>query len=217
VQKTWEGDNRVLLQQAAKFLLKNFKAVFLKNRKPAETCEFIQEYKENSDELMKITDDLRDIPNLIKILKANAAIMLIEGFKRLQGKMDEMGPFDGFTTSLPFNVNRFVVAYGDLFTAQNFLKRVEDCKCAKTKEIFDKIFVLWINKTIISRSSDFRRDNLISSQQLEISKTTLVELCKELRHEIIPLSNIVTIYEFDTLGSPFSFKDAYHRFLNQVR
>lgn len=47
VNLTLEGDNKVILMQVANFLLKNAKKILVKGKPAIQTCEYLQEYRDN--------------------------------------------------------------------------------------------------------------------------------------------------------------------------
>jgi hypothetical protein len=89
--------------------------------------------------MLKVTDDLRDLQNLFKAFRANAANLLVSSLTRLQKKIGDKGMFEGFTESLTFGFNRASIAYGQIFVIQTFLKRMEEIAHADTKEVFQKL------------------------------------------------------------------------------
>lgn len=164
VSLTLEGDNKVIMMQTAQFLLKNLQKVMLKDAPAIETCEYLQEFKERGQDFFKVGEDLMNPQNLIHIFKACGAQLLMSVAQRLQKKMEEDDMFDAFTGSVPFGMNRAVLAYGQVYTIQAFHERVQTIKHEGTKKVFMDLFLIYANNEFIIRASDFRMGGLLSSE-----------------------------------------------------
>lgn len=70
INLTWEGDNKVLLQQTAKFVMKN--AFNIMQGKPLQdkNLEYVKVFFEDMDAFKsKITNNFRDPQNLLRIFQ----------------------------------------------------------------------------------------------------------------------------------------------------
>ena len=61
---------------------------------------------------------------------------------------------------------------------------------------------------IIERAGDFRYEDLLTSEHLIKVKDTIIELCLELRDEIIPLTEAIHP-NFDDIQSDLKYPDFY--------
>ena len=75
VHLTFEGDNKILLTQTVRFILKNTQKI-ITGKKFHPSLSYIKEYFEDQDKAKSFTDDFKDIDNLKKILKANVSMVI---------------------------------------------------------------------------------------------------------------------------------------------
>ena len=80
------------------------------------------------------------------------------------------------------------------------------------KAIFETLAKMYANYSIVERAGSFRDQDLLTSEQILKIKDTILELCLELRNEILPLieTGDIFIEEFD---APMSYPDYEKRFL----
>lgn len=75
LQTTFEGDNQVLLQQTAKFVLKNAYKI-IRGKKFNESLSFINDYFKDKEQARNFNDDFKSLENLTKILRANTSFVI---------------------------------------------------------------------------------------------------------------------------------------------
>ena len=80
VNQTFEGDNKILITQTSKYLLKNVFAIMQgKNKKKTRRTylEYMEEHFKNKDYVKTFSSDFRDLKNLLAILRSNASMVNI--------------------------------------------------------------------------------------------------------------------------------------------
>ncbi|CDW77002.1 acyl-coenzyme a oxidase [Stylonychia lemnae] len=213
INLTWEGDNKVLLQQTAKFVLKNAYNVMQNKPVQDENLAYLKEYFEDMDEYKaKITEDFKSNDNIVRVFRGMTAQTTFKALMQMQQQSQQKGMYQAYQESLPFSQNVLSVLFGETFFIEAYLRRISNVKDKETRVIFDKLFHLYANYTIVDKSGDFRDQNFLSSEAINICKQNVIDLCSELKEELIPLTEIA---EIDNTNI-FSYPDAYERFITKV-
>ncbi|CAI2360375.1 unnamed protein product [Moneuplotes crassus] len=183
LNRTWEGDNNVLMQQAGKLILQNLAYVF--TEKPLmPTFEFL------TSEIPLVTPfrkTLNDVTNLLKLLTIRAETLIHQTGMKLQFADDKVEAWDKL---LPFNIYPMTFAYFDRFLLQNyvdFLARLEEDE--NTQKVFTLLGIVFAQKTI-TENGEFFKDYLTNGQMEEL-KETLMENLAKLRKEVVGLSYLL--------------------------
>lgn len=139
VMVTWEGDNNVLLQQTAKFLLSEYAQVAQGNQSKYPTLDFLRlepveaiefEDEEELDDLEFLETILK--MRLLKVIQEGAAKFMIE---KAQTEIN----FDAWNRSVPFNLNQMATSYGQLFLFQSAKKQIVQCPNEANKDFLTKL------------------------------------------------------------------------------
>lgn len=129
-----------------------------------------------------------------------------------QGLEQGKDMFDVYLSSVPVILNTMALAFGEVFYLEAYLRRIQLCKDAPTRRVFEQMGLLFGLWNIVERGGDFRTENLISSDQLNQAKERIMQLCSEIQPETIPLSNLPGW----TWYNPFGNEDFYERFLGTI-
>lgn len=102
---TWEGDNNVLLQQTARYLLSEYAAVASGSNASAPSVDFLTTNTIAPFELEE-EDQLNDI-NLLQKLMTDRALKIVQeaAAKFLNEKATTEFNFEAWNKSVPFNLN----------------------------------------------------------------------------------------------------------------
>ncbi len=179
----------------------------------SEELKYLETYFSDVDDYkIKITDDLLDINNLLHLYKGLTAHYSFKTLMYIQQNVPNKGMYEAYLQSLPFHQNVMSILFGECFFFDAYLRRISHLKDPETKKIFEKMLILTINYNITERAGEFRDGNLLSSDMLNLCKENVIELTKELKHELIPLTEIEDFYYYNAFGHP----DFYERFMGMV-
>lgn len=117
VNQTWEGDNNVLLQQTAKFLLDCYKQKMKDKMKPTQTCEWVTTDDVTEDKCEATTiDEFLQFDNLKKVFEYRCNKLLQRTAMSLAGKTMGKTPdeqFKAWNDSQVFGCQDLALAYGE--------------------------------------------------------------------------------------------------------
>eukprot|EP00347_Sterkiella_histriomuscorum_P004091 403361786 len=129
VYQTWEGDNNVLLQQTAKYLLELFKNKMRgKQTKKTITCEWIATTPVQGMQCQAVHEDaFLDPSNLVKVFEFRANFLLQRAALDLSQKLmdKENHPLDAWNDSQLFSLIDLAKAYGELVLVQEFSELIK--------------------------------------------------------------------------------------------
>lgn len=139
VQTTWEGDNNVLLQQTARFVMKGIDKILKGEENPYPTLSYLK--FEDFDEMKIETPvDFRSIDFNEKILEFRAAKAAMEGALFIQQQISQdISAFDAWNNSIPFECNNISRFYGELYFHKVGKEAILNCPNPKNREFLRKL------------------------------------------------------------------------------
>ena len=155
VQITWEGTNDVLIQQTAKFLLKNFSKYIQKGEIGDSSLNFLKDFEDESktkqelENIIEIIEDFTleegDINLLLKCLKKlkqyRLKIMLTVVAERFSYALNDVqNAFKAFNSTLPDALLDACKFYGEYMAFENYEKEILPISNPKFK--FEKEFAV---------------------------------------------------------------------------
>ena len=180
LNRTWEGDNNVLMQQAGKLILKNIADLF--TGKPVmQTFEFLTTEAPEAEPFTKSLDKLE---NLLEILTFKAATTIHETGLKLQMSEDKLDAWDKY---LAYKVYPMTFSYFNRFLLDNYISWLSNFDGDKnTKEIFETVGLVFAQK-IIAEDGEFYRDYL-TREQIDELKESIMEKINVLRKEVVGMT-----------------------------
>jgi acyl-CoA oxidase len=120
---TWEGDNTVLIQQAARFILKNLEKKMKGKEVKFKSLSFMKKFDEVSSAKLELSTpkDLYDLNNINTLLEFRVNLLLMKSIGRLAEKIgNKMKPFDAWNDTQTFYLQNMTKAFGELHTFNCF-------------------------------------------------------------------------------------------------
>jgi acyl-CoA oxidase len=184
VNATWEGDNIVLLQQSAKFILKGMGR--LAKGKPVKfetlyylTLDDLSERKLEAETVQ----DFKSLDTAQRILEFVAAKSAQEGGMAVQLNMASDNGFNAWNKSLPFDLNNASLLYGELYCFNIARREILNCSVLKNQSFLTKLLI--IKSLILAKEySSYLLDFLTNDQQILIHDA-LLELYEEVKYNIV--------------------------------
>eukprot|EP01017_Pseudomicrothorax_dubius_P041281 TRINITY_DN6583_c0_g1_i3.p1 TRINITY_DN6583_c0_g1~~TRINITY_DN6583_c0_g1_i3.p1 ORF type:complete len:685 (+),score=152.52 TRINITY_DN6583_c0_g1_i3:51-2105(+) len=217
VNQTYEGDNAVLVQQTAKYLLDKYRLVSQKTPIDSETLSYL--LPEADLLALKAPDDLSPRA-LIKILEFRSNLLIILMNRELANAVakHQGNLYDAWQAVQPYFSRETATAYHNVYVANQFLRTVEAFSDRQTKIVLTKLFELWALTSIREDLGVFAEVGYLSGRTIEAIRTRIVSLCGELKDEAIGIIEAVADPE-EILSSPLATEngDIYGKFLQMVR
>ena len=219
INTTWEGDNNVLLQQTAKFLLDSVRKLKGGDQIPYPTVYFVTEeppvFERATNEQSQFARDGFCLKKAFEI-RANTLIHICA--ERLQKEfMDGKEPMDIWNGMQVYYLQNATKAYAELYMLNEFKQRLEGCSDAATKKVFEKLYDLYAYNKLEVNSSIWLEIGYINSKDLSFVREKVVTLCSEVKDEAIGIIDAITLPD-ELLNSAIGAADGdvYNRFINAV-
>jgi len=183
LNRTWEGDNNILMQQAGKLILKNLANLFME--KPLmQTFEFLTIDIPEQKPYKKTLDD---VSNLLELLTIRAITLIHETGNKLQFSEDKVAEWDRLLT---FSTNPMTFAYFTRFLLSNYIDFLNNFNGdLKTKKVFERLGVIYAQKAIIDDAGFFR--DYLSKEQIDGMKDDIMDHLQESRKEVIAMTYLL--------------------------
>ncbi|EGR32700.1 hypothetical protein IMG5_073500 [Ichthyophthirius multifiliis] len=219
INTTWEGDNTVLLQQTAKFLLDIVRQILKGQEILHKTAQFItlqpvDEQKWSANDVSKFKQ--KNI--IIEALEWRVNLLLQRSGLKLQENLQNQNTFDAWNDTQVFYLNNVSLAFGDLYQAQEFIEGINKIKDQNTIQVLDLVFELWALDIIQKDQGTFRENNFINIEQTGQIKQRIIELLKLIKPEAVGLIDVLAPPDH-ILGSPFGAYDGdiYNKYLGHIK
>ena len=222
---TWEGDNNVLVQQTARFLLKNLQRLTRGEKLQAKTLYFLHfntmEPASKETAAFQAKSQLKDNPEELKKMLIQRIHWLVGlSVKKLQENVGEMGDvMEAWNHSQVHHLRELSLAYGELYLADIFLTRIAKVasQCPDTKTILMRLFELYVLGVVERDLGTFRESEYISATQGRIVKEYVRDLTWELGESAVRLIDAIAYPDF-IVGSVLGHSDGqvYRRFLSST-
>jgi len=189
---TFEGDNWVLFQQTARYLLKSLKAVRA-GKQVAPEVSYLQDYNPSPATHVKTRGDFLKPIVQLEAYRHRAARLVVEADQllekdKLAGKLYE----HSWNTHM-IDVIRAARAHTQAIMLENFVKRIPtvvDLPCRTVLKKLCDLWALWhIESPFAFCSSEFVEDSYFNSAQIRLARDQVHLLCDEIRPDAVPLSD----------------------------
>lgn len=183
LHQTWEGDNHVLMMQTQKFLLKCL-GLASKGKPLPETVEYM---KLGQTKTPKYSGSLENIDELSKLFAQRASYTAIKAGNALKeaGKNSEQA----FLELQPFELRDMCLAYHETYCIDTFKTFINSIKDNSTRNVFEKLLLLTTQVKMVNDGGFFI--NVVGEEKFEELKVSINNLLKDLRKEIILLTDVL--------------------------
>ncbi|KAF2490984.1 acyl-CoA oxidase [Lophium mytilinum] len=182
---TWEGDNYMLSQQVARYLLKSARSV-KKGEKPTnDTTQILTEFLARSD-MGAAFDIIGKDEDLVAAFAWRTAYLTFEAYKH---RDEEKKAWN----DLLVDFYRLSKAHSQYLVVKNFYEALQsssttDALDEETRTVLHKLFRLFALNTLEQESSEFYQSGATTVRQIILARTnTVMKLLKEIRPHAVRL------------------------------
>ena len=222
IHTTWEGDNSVLIQQTAKFILKVLQKSFKGQKIAPPSLRFLKfDFEEVKKYKFVFTkrEELEKSESLLELMEYRVNYLMHTSVLKLQeNSMAAADMTEAWNNSQVFFIQDLARSFGELVIAREFVNfyktLLEECK--ETGGVMEKFFHLYAIDRIANSISCYLEGPLNSTQE-KIVKESILKLSDELA--LVSLKVVDALAAPDKLlGSVIGASDgqAYTRMIQQV-
>jgi acyl-CoA oxidase len=221
---TWEGDNNVLVQQTARFLLKNLQRLTKGQKLQAKTLYFLRlDFGEIQKQraAFETKAALRDSPEELKKMLIHRINWLMHySVLKLQENVGNYPDVvEAWNHSQVHHLRELALAYGELYLADIFLTRLAKVQpqCMKTHAILMRLFELYVLGIVERDLGTFRESEYLSAAQGRYIKEYVRDLTWELGESAVRIVDAIAYPDF-VVGSALGHSDGqvYQRLLDAI-
>ncbi|KAI9360261.1 hypothetical protein BD770DRAFT_409343 [Pilaira anomala] len=189
---TWEGDNYLLTQQTARYLLKTMRSVRagkISQKNSTFSSEYILEYLSNSQAKCPFTSE-QDLSNpeiLLSAFKFRAAFLIDKAVHAID--VDQISWND-----MLVDIFRISRAHCQLLMVSNFIQSVFNSNLSeKMGLVLQRVAVLFCLSTLDQEAADFLTSGYLLPDQAIMVKKQLIQILKTIRPDVVAL---VDVFDF---------------------
>lgn len=195
INTTWEGDNTVLQQQTAKFILDNFQKK-IKGQDPQKiysTLKFFNLIDSDSKTKIETSKDCHNLDTIRLCLQHRTLVLLQKAVEKLANEVQEKKTpvLVAWNNSQAFYIQPMVKAYTEYFVFESFHEVVEKIQEKKTQDLMMKFLKLYSFTVLDSDWSLLRNEDFIDSSIVFTIKDEILNLCNDLKTQLIPILDII--------------------------
>jgi len=182
LNQTWEGDNHVLIMQTQQFLFKCMKWLGEGDDLP-ETVEFLSL---SPPDLGEISTNIHDLNGLIELFSVRANFYVHRA--SLEMMKDPTKVAEHFDKLQSFELFDMCQGYHDIYLIDSFSKWINTITDSSTRAIYQKFLMVHMHKKILESPLFFTQT--LGDDKIDEVKLSLIKSLKELRKDIIPLTDV---------------------------
>lgn len=223
INNTWEGDNTVLNQQTAKFIIENFKQKMKgkvgKNGSITETfptLKFLDTFDLLTDEKVEFTSssDFDDLDKIKSVFMHRINLKLKMSIGKLSQRVEENKDqfLVAWNNSQVFYIQQLVRAYIENFIFDCFREKIDEIQknlknsTSSTKNVFVDMLKLFSLTIFENDLSTLRHDDFMSSDSCYMIKDEILNLCEKLKEDFITIIDVISAPD-EILNAPMGRSD----------
>ncbi|KAI9262038.1 acyl-CoA dehydrogenase/oxidase [Sporodiniella umbellata] len=186
---TWEGDNYLLTQQTARYLIKTMRSLATQKNKTNFSSQYLSEYMSNPKASFTQTDRFDHPESLLSAFKFRAAFLIDKAVYALDIQKVNWN-------DLLIDVYRISRAHCQLLLVSNFIQAAWKGPDSKVKQALQQLALLFCLSTLEQEMADFLACGYILPEQVPEVKQHLVDLLKSIRPNAVVLVDAFGIPDY---------------------
>ena len=181
VNRTWEGDNNVLLLQVQAFLLRALRMKMKEETLP-QTLEFLTT---EMPEVAPFEGDINNPNDIMKLFDDRANYMVHKCAMKFMADPSKIAQV--LNENQPFDLRDMCAAYLDVYNSSQYVEFISNFKEGKAKEVISKLFLLYLQYTVFTQKHYYTK--IFSRAQRNMLQESIMSICESLVPESILLTD----------------------------
>ncbi|RCI07094.1 hypothetical protein CU098_013504 [Rhizopus stolonifer] len=188
---TWEGDNYLLTQQTARYLIKTMRSVVAKREESNFSSQYLSEYLSNPRARCSFTriEDLNNPELLLSAFKFRSAFLADKAVHALDVQKISWN-------DMLIDIYRISRAHCQLLLVSNFIQASFSGPSSNMKQALQQVALLFCVSTLEQELSDFLACGYLSPEQALMVKKKLVNSLKLIRPNAVALVDAFGIPDY---------------------
>jgi len=219
INVTWEGDNTVLIQQAARFIAKSLQKKMKGKEVKYKSVSFLDKFGEISNMKLNLNSqsDLQNLENLVNMLEYRVNLLLEKSVGRLAKKIEnKKSPFEAWNDSQVFNLQSMARAWAELYAFNCFRNKINTITDSLTKNVLTKLLCLF---GLVSLENDMvylRENDFISSEACDLMRDEILDLNDYLKDHVLNIIDAISPPD-EIIGAPLGHSDGKVYLIKDLR
>ncbi len=206
---TWEGDNTVLIQQAARFIAKSLQKKMKGKEIKYKSLSFLSKFEETSSAKITLNSqaDLQNVDNLFSMLEFRVNLLLQKSVGRLAEKIgSKKSPFEAWNDTQVYYLQNMARAWGELYTFNCFKDKINSITDSPTKKVLVKLLCLFALVQLERDLVYIRENDFISSEACDFIRNEILDLNEHLKDHVVTIMDAISPPD-EIIGAPLGHSD----------
>jgi acyl-CoA oxidase len=218
---TWEGDNHVLIQQAARYILKIYQRIFKGMQIQAKSLSYLVVdptlVTEARASFASKSDIKRSPSALQNAFEFRVNLLLQKSVVKLQENLGNASHVvEAWNMTQPFYLQELAKAYGETTLYAEMVSRAESAACPVTRDLLMRLAEVYALSKVYKHLGFFR-ETYMTAEQGQLVQDYLLEVCVELGESAVKIIDAIASPD-ELIGSALGRGDgqAYRNLLSVI-
>jgi len=206
---TWEGDNTVLIQQAARFIAKSLQKKMKGKEIKHKSLSFLAKFDEVSNLKLNLSSqaDLQNVDYLLNMLEYRVNLLLQKSVGRLAEKIGtKKSPFEAWNDTQVFYLQNMARSWGELYSFNCSKNKIDTITDSPTKKVLVKLLCLYALVSIEKDLVYLRENDFIGSEACDMIRNEILDLNDHLKDHVVTIIDAISPPD-EIIGAPLGNSD----------